>query len=220
MHVKKPFGWIALIAILFLSAGCQRTYYKVWETLGKEKRHLLRGQIEKARDDQQKASEEFKDALTRLKEMYGYEGGDLEKMYNRLSVDYQNCVQRADQVEMRIGNVQRIAEDLFKEWKREIDQIGNSEFRSKSNRQLQATQVRYARLEKAMLAARTRMTPVLNNLQDYVLYVKHNLNAQAIGSLKSEVSDIEADVQRLITDIHQSVREANAFLEEFETEPA
>ena len=60
------------------------------------------------------------------------------------------------------------------------------------------------------------MTPVLNNLRDYVLFLKHNLNAQAIGSLKSEVGSIETDVGRLIRDIKKSISEADAFLKEFE----
>ncbi|CAB5105831.1 hypothetical protein D3OALGA1CA_1719 [Olavius algarvensis associated proteobacterium Delta 3] len=33
-----------LLAVCIL--GCQSTYYTVWESLGKEKRHLLRDQIE------------------------------------------------------------------------------------------------------------------------------------------------------------------------------
>jgi uncharacterized protein YoxC len=149
--------------------------------------------------------------------MYGYEGGELEKMYNRLSADYQDCVERADQVEERIADVQRIAKDLFKEWQQENEQIQNSTFRANSARKLKSTQTRFARLEKSMLAASRRMQPVLTNLRDYVLYVKHNLNAEAIGALKTEVISIEADVNRLVRDINQSIQEADKFLAEFET---
>ena len=126
------------------------------------------------------------------------------------------CQERADIVEERIDNVQRIAEDLFTEWRAEIDQIQNASFRAKSREKLSATQSRYARLERALRNARKRMTPVLNNLKDYVLYLKHNLNAQAIGSLRGEVADIETDVDRLVKDIQLSINEADAFLKEFE----
>ena len=60
------------------------------------------------------------------------------------------------------------------------------------------------------------MTPVLDNLKDYVLFLKHNLNAQAIGSLKGEAASIETDVERLVRDIQRSVQEADAFLKEIE----
>ena len=60
------------------------------------------------------------------------------------------------------------------------------------------------------------MTPILTNLNDYVLYLKHNLNAQAIGALKAEVTSIEADIGTLIEDINRSVQEADAFLAQLE----
>ena len=56
------------------------------------------------------------------------------------------------------------------------------------------------------------MEPVLTNLRDYVLYLKHNLNAQAIGALRAEVRDIEMDVNTLIADMNKSIREADEFL--------
>ena len=207
---------IYALASLILLAGCQSTYYAVWEKMGKEKRHLLRDQVEKSQKDQEKASEEFTDALTRLKQMYGLDGGDLEKMYDRLSGDYEDCEERAAIIDERIEKVDRIARDLFQEWRAEIEQIQNASFRSKSRAKLRATQTRYARLEKALKRSRKRMDPVLNNLRDYVLFLKHNLNAQAIGSLKSEVSSIETDVDQLIRDIQNSINEADAFLKEFE----
>ncbi len=207
---------VLMFSAAALFVGCQSTYYAVWEKMGKEKRHLLRDQVEKSRNDQGKASEEFKDALTRLKEMYGLEGGDLEKMYNSLSDDYENCQERAQIIDKRIDNIQRIAQDLFAEWRLEIDQIQNSEFRSQSTRKLKATQGRFASLEAALQTARKRMNPVLANLKDYVLYLKHNLNAQAIGSLKGEAASIETDVDRLVRDIQRSIDEADAFLKAFE----
>lgn len=207
---------ICILTILTFLIGCQTTYYAVWEKLGKEKRHLLRDQVEKSREDQEKASEEFKDALTRLKEMYGLDGGNLENMYDRLSSDYEDCENRAAIIDERIEKVHRIAQDLFEEWRQEIDQIQNASFRSKSREKLKLTQTRYARLESALKTSRKRMTPVLANLRDYILFLKHNLNAQAIGSLKSEVSSIETDVDRLIRDIQKSINAADAFLKEFE----
>ena len=58
-----------------VSIGCRSTYYKAWEKFGVYKRDLLKKNVEEARDDQKKATEQFKDALTRLKELYGFEGG-------------------------------------------------------------------------------------------------------------------------------------------------
>jgi hypothetical protein len=82
--------WIKglVMILLVLSLGCQSVYYAAWEKLGKEKRHLLSDQVENAREEQQEASEQFKDVLTRIKTLYGFEGGDLEDAYEKLKADY------------------------------------------------------------------------------------------------------------------------------------
>ena len=204
---------IVFSALVLFLAGCQQAYYGVWEQMGKEKRHLLKDQVEKVRDEQAGASEDFKDALTRIKEIYGFDGGDLEAQYRRLADDFEDCEARAEAVDDRIGNVRTIAMDLFDEWEGEIDEISNPTFKADSRRKLDETRQRYARLESSMTAAQARMAPVLNRLNDYVLYLKHNLNAQAIGALGQEVADIEMEVADLIRDIDRSIQEADAFIQ-------
>lgn len=208
---------LLLFAALLISAyGCQTTYYTVMESFGKEKRHLLKDHVQKAKVEQEKASEQFKDALTRIREVYGFKGGDLEEFYNKLKADYEACERRADAVENRIDTVEEIAGDLFSEWETEIEQITNPKLKASSRQSLEETRVRYARLSDAMVQARSRMEPALSHLQDYVLYLKHNLNAQAIGALRQEVNDIEVEVAALIADMSKSIQEADDFLKTLE----
>jgi hypothetical protein len=213
MRLRIVLLWILVLGI---TCGCQTTYYAVWEKLGKEKRHLLKDNVEKARTEQEKASEQFKDALTRVKELYGFKGGDLEEFYNKLRDDYESCEKRAEAVRDRIDKVEQIATDLFEEWENEIDEMDNQTFKSKSMASLKETKNRYARLDKAMLQAESKMDPVLKQLRDYVLYLKHNLNAQAVGALKQEADDIEIEVKTLVQDIAKSIKEADDFLKSFE----
>lgn len=214
---------VRILPILFLAvmvgllwSGCRSTYYSMWETLGKEKRHLLRDEVENAREDQAKASEEFKDALTRIKELTGFRGGELENVYLQLKDDYEDCERRASIIDERIGNVEQIAADLFVEWEAEIGQMTNATFRSNSRQSLTQTRERYNQLHRAMVQARSRMDPVLSRLNDYVLYLKHNLNAQAVGALGSEMGRIEADVDMLVRDIERSIEAADTFLKTFD----
>jgi len=209
----KVFAFLCAMTVM---AGCQSAYYKVWEQLGKEKRHLLRDHVQYARDDQEKASEEFKDALTRVKEVYGFSGGDMETCYNRLKDDYDRCAERARVIDERIDQMDRIAKDLFKEWEYEIKAMTHENFKQQSRRSLEDTKKRYVQLSRTTVAARDRMKPVLTKLNDYVLYLKHNLNAQAIGALQQEAEGIETDVNVLIADMTRSIREADAFLKDFD----
>lgn len=213
----RRFQVLALLLLAgFLLSGCRSTYYAMWESVGKEKRHLLRDEVEDAREDQAKASEEFKDALTRIKELTGFQGGELEIVYLQLKDDYEDCASRASVIDDRIANVEQIAADLFVEWEEEIGQMTNATFRSNSRQSLARTRERYNQLHRAMVQARSRMDPVLSRLNDYVLYLKHNLNAQAVGALGSEMGRIEADVDMLVRDIERSIEAADTFLKTFD----
>jgi hypothetical protein len=213
---RRTFLAVLSLAAIFMVVGCQQAKYAMWEKFGKEKRHLLKDEVQNAAEEQKEASRQFEDALSRIKAMYGFEGGELEDFYDELSADYERCREQAEDVRQRIDNMDEIAEDLFAEWEEEAEEITNAEFRAKSKQSLRATQSRYKKLQTAMKKAEASMDPVLAKLNDYVLYLKHSLNAQAIGALKSEADAIDRDVSTLVADMNKSIREAEAFLQEFE----
>mgnify|MGYP001228451136 CR=1 FL=1 len=212
--VIRRMGPIALGFCLLL-AGCRSLYYAAYEKVGVEKRHLLRRNVAKVQKEQTQAAEEFKDVLTRIKDLTGFDGGQLESVYKKLDGDYQDCASRAEGIRERIGTVNRIGADLFKEWQTEIGQISNATLRSQSESALRDAQRRFATLQTAMAQSESRLEPVLTKVHDYVLYLKHNLNAQAVGALQGEVSGIEHDVTRLVEDMNRCIQEAQTFLNDF-----
>jgi len=201
----------AALVILVLS-GCSTAYYKTMEAFGQEKRDLLRSNVAAAREEQAEAQQEFKDALTQLKELTQFEGGELEDTYNELKEQYEDCEDRAEAVRDRIDKVERIAEDLFTEWEKEIEQISNAKMKQDSAKKRRATQQRYAGLQSALRSSEKSMDTVLVRFRDNVLYLKHNLNAQAVGALDTEVMSIEKDVAALIKDMEASIAKADDFI--------
>lgn len=203
---------VALALVVLALAGCSTAYYKTMEAFGKEKRDLLRSNVEAARDEQSQAQEEFKDALTQLKELTQFEGGELEDTYNALKDQFEDCEDRANTVRGRIDKIDGIAADLFVEWEKEIAQISSESMRQDSAKKRKATQQRYAGLHTALEASEKRMDAVLVRFRDNVLYLKHNLNAQAVGALDNEVVSIEKDVGALIKDMEASIAKADDFI--------
>ena len=45
-----------------------------------------------------------------------------------------------------------------------------------------------------------------------VLFLKHNLNAQAISSLQTELASVESNVAQLIKEMEASIGEADLFI--------
>ena len=206
---------IFLLLILFFISSCSTAYYATMEKLGKEKRHILIDNVEDVQESQEQASEEFKDALTRIQELYNFDGGELETFYDQLKDSYDNCDERAKQIVKRINDVETVAADLFSEWENEITQINDSKLQNSSRRSLRDAKIKYNKLKTVMNKSTHGMYPVLVKLKDYVLYLKHNLNAKAIGSLGGEVISIENDVAQLIEGMNASIKEAQSFINNF-----
>ena len=206
--------WVTFVGLIIAMAGCKSAYYNVWEKLGWDKRHLLVDAVQEARQEQVDAQKEFKTTLQRFQELTGFSGGELESKYKKLNGAYEDSVKQADAVRAKIKDVDTVANDLFKEWEKETAEYENSDLKRDSEQKLRDTRQRYEQLFSAMKKAETRMDPVLRKFKDQVLYLKHNLNAQAIASLQTTVSGIETDVTRLITEMEASIKEADEFIKQ------
>lgn len=201
-----------LVALALLGSGCQSMYYATMEKFGVEKRDLLKKAVVSARDSQEAAATEFKDALTRLREMYAVNAGDLEKNYDKLKGEYESADKSAATVRKRIKDMDQVAGDLFTEWEKEIAEFSNPTYASNSRRQLNETRTKYQQLSASVKSAESSMEPVLKQLKEQVLYLKHNLNAAAIGSLRGEATSIQAEITRLIDQMNGSIHQADEFI--------
>ena len=211
----RPSVWLFFV-LLALGFGCRSTYYSTMEKFGVYKRDLLKKQVVAARDEQKAASQQFKDAMTRLKELYGFQGGDLEKTYDALKKDYDRSAAKAEDVHKRIRDVETVAEDMFKEWEGETKQISSETLRNSSRNELRETRKRYDELHAALKTAEKSMDPVLIAFRDHVLYLKHNLNAQAIASLKGEATSIQTDITKLIDEMNAAIAHADEFINQMQ----
>lgn len=202
----------SVLVILLILSGCQSAYYAAWEKVGVEKRDILVDRVENAKESQEDAQQQFSSALEAFSAAVAFDGGELEDVYQRLNGQYEDSVAAAEEVTARIAKVESVAAALFDEWQDELDKYQNANLKRDSAAKLRETQRRYGSLMKAMRNAESKMSPVLSALQDNVLYLKHNLNASAIGALQGELSTIENDVAQLIRQMNSAIAESDAFI--------
>ncbi|MGY8873075.1 MAG: DUF2959 domain-containing protein [Pseudomonadales bacterium] len=209
---------LLLLSCIILLTGCQSAYYSAMEQVGVHKREILVDRVENARDAQGEAQEQFKDALELYRAVVQFDGGKLETLYDRLQAEYDDSVEAADNVSERIKGVEQVAQALFEEWEEELEQYQSANLRAQSAKQLKDTEKRYSALLRVMKRAEQRMQPVLSALNDNVLYLKHNLNARAVGALKGEFADIQKNIDRLINEMQRSIQESDTFIRAMETQ--
>ncbi len=213
MQRKSVGPWSCLLIFLVMSlAGCARTYYSAMEKVGIHKRDILVDRVAEARDSQAEAQEQFKSALEQFGSVVKLEETDLKQAYDKLAAEYEDCAGAAQRVSDRIRKVESVAEALFDEWADELDQYQSRKLRRASEQQLKETRRHYRQMLRSMHRAEKSMQPVLLSLHDNVLFLKHNLNAQAIGSLRTEFSGLQQDINGLLGQMNAAIEESNRFI--------
>ncbi|MBM7424233.1 MULTISPECIES: DUF2959 domain-containing protein [Spongiibacter] len=208
MVAKRLFLVIAALVLV----ACESTYYNAMEKVGIHKRDILVDRVEEATESQREAQEQFRDALGEFRSVVSFDGGDLEKLYDRLNASFEDSRAAADDIRDRIDAVESVAEALFEEWEDELSLYSNARLRDDSAAKLRDTKNRYNRLRKSLRRSEKSLAPVLDNLQDNVLYLKHNLNASAISAIKGELATIDRDVTALIATMEAAIAESEGFI--------
>lgn len=206
-----------LLMICLLLGACESAYYSGMEQIGIHKRDILVDRIQAAQKSQREGQRQFKSALEQFRSVVTYQGGELQQAYDKLSAEYEESVAVAKEIRSRIEKVESVAEALFREWEQELAQYNNPRLKQDSAEKLRQTRIQYTRLIGAMRSAEQRIAPVLEPMHDQVLYLKHNLNARAIGSLRGELADISSQVDALIRSMEQSIAEADRFVKQLST---
>ncbi|ALS31569.1 DUF2959 domain-containing protein [Pseudoalteromonas sp. NZS127] len=211
---KQTLLSVTVLALVLTLSGCQSAYYSAMEKVGVHKRDILIDRVEETKDSQQESQEEFKSALERLTTLIDFNGGELQDTYNQLNDDYESSLKAANEVSTNINKVEDVAEALFDEWSDELEQYKSASLKRESSKKLAATKRQFDQLLRSMRSAESKMEPVLTSLHDNVLYLKHNLNAQAVSAIKGEFTNLKRDIQLLMNDMNKSIADSNKFIEQ------
>lgn len=196
-----------------LNRRLRKAYYQSRESLlGHHKRDIVVMQVDQACHSLKDSRDQFVEALDKFKTLVHLPESSLEQRYQQLKRRYDVCRSKADTVSQKIQAVEEVSEALFAEWEAELDLYSNRALRARSQQQLKKSRQQYARLLKALQTAENRMVPVLAAFQDQVLFLKHNLNANAIAALRHEFVEIGVDISKLIEVMEKTIAEASQFV--------
>ncbi len=209
-YMKK---YMLIAFTTFAVMGCQSAYYSAMEKVGVHKRDIMLDRVENAQTAQEDAQQQFKSALDQLSQLINYDGGDLAAQYELVNDQYEASKSSAEEVESRIVAIENVADALFDEWNDEIQQYSSASLKQQSQQKMKKTQRNYQSLIKSMYRAKDRMAPVLAALKDNSLYLKHNLNAQAIGALQGEYKTIKRDVESLVAEMSKAIEQSQQFID-------
>ncbi len=200
------------IVIGYFLRKCRYLYYRAKESVGHHKRDIVVCRVEEACVSLEETKTQFEDALERFRDLLQVEAGSLDVRYKILKHQLDLSQAKANSVRERILSIEEVSEALFVEWEAELEQYTNRSLRAQSRTKLKSSRQRYSRLIKTMRQAEDKIQPVLAAFKDQVLFLKHNLNAQAIAALQHEFLEISLDIAQLIRAMEKSIEEANGFV--------
>lgn len=191
----------------------RQIYYKGRESLlGHHKRDIVVVHVDQACESLQDSRDQFEDSLQKFKTLLSLPDLSLDYRYHQLKKQYEFCRLKSDEVSHRIKLIEEVSEALFSEWEAELELYSNRSLRARSRQQLSKAQRQYKKLITALTRAESRIHPVLGAFQDQVLFLKHNLNAQAIAALQHEFVEISIDISKLIAIMEKTINEASQFV--------
>lgn len=203
---------LVLVCSQMLLLGCASAYYDALESIGVHKRDIFVDRIEESLEVRKEGQAQFESALEQFKTTVDFDGGGLEKAYNLFNDEYEESEEAANAISEHISAVESVADALFEEWSDELDLYTSPSLRRASERQYKSTQKKYQRLLASMRRVEESMQPVLATMRDNVLFLKLNLNARAIDTLKGELGSINRDMSKLVKNVQRSIAEAEAFI--------
>ncbi len=207
---------IFLLAMTLSLVGCSSTIekaqYAAWEKVGVHKRDILVDRIQDTAEAQEETKQEFKSAYEELATLIKVDDQALADKYQQVSEAYERSEKSSENLKNHIASVDRVAQNLFVEWEQELGQYTSDNLRQNSASNLAKTKTNYAAIYKAMQDSYKTIPPVLNILRDNTLYLKHNLNANAISSMQGEVKSIKGKVNTLIKEMESSITESQQFI--------
>ena len=203
---------LILSVVILEFSGCSTMYYGTMEKLGVHKRDIMVDRVKEARDSQNEAKKQFLTAMDQFKRVVNFQGGDLEKEYNKLDATLKKSESKAADVRDRIRAVEDVSDALFSEWRSEIKQYSSDTLRRSSQRKYDVTKKKYTELITSMKRAEAKLEPALVPLRDQVLFMKHNLNARAIAGLSEELASVQTNVDKLVSDMESAIAQADAFI--------
>ena len=199
--------------LTFIRKARDNIYYHSRESvLGHHKRDIVVIHVDQACNSLKGTRDQFEDSLQQFKGMVNVQETSLLHRYKLLQRQYDFCKSKSEDVSHRISIIEEVSSSLFKEWEEELGHYNSRQLRSQSRQQLKISRQQYTRLIKTMRKAESHIHPVLSGFKDQVLFLKHNLNAQAIAALQHEFVEIGIDISQLIEIMEITINEASQFV--------
>lgn len=168
--------------------------------------------IERADKEMNEARKQVGKALEAYGTLLGEQEEHRRSAYKDLVKALERCEEMSKELRERREDMDKQAEKFFKDWKKSLKDIKSSDLESRSERRLEDTRERYRRVSDRWREMRERYQPVTSRLEDQVVYLGHDLNADATSSLEQDAREVQAEADALFRAMDEFEAEAQGYV--------
>jgi len=146
--------------------------------------------------------------LTGYNSIINGEAKDNQKAYKKLVGDLKGTEKKIDGSKKQVAALGKEADKFFKAWEQDLASISSESLREKSAGRMKAAQQRYASLGETLTAAGQEFAPVIQDLNDQILFLGRDLSPEAIADLEDEAAALNQQAEATIAKVKQMLDEA------------
>lgn len=174
---------------------------------------LLR-RIERVQAETALAKESAHSALTELCTLVspGFKG-DAATAFAKFIAASEASEEQGETLRDSVEPMRDAADGLFRRWTKDMEAFGNSRMRQRSQTRLDETRTSYQGIVGATQAAQIALDAFHDDLRDHATFLRHDLNANSVASLRSDVRELRAQIDGLDVRFDATVAAARAYVE-------
>lgn len=220
---KRPIAhWylFSICAALLILAGCETIAldpagmpgHILQAVHASSGRNALLQEVEKTRTAQQQAKEQLQSTLHTFSLVLDASDDDLKTSYQRLNDEFAKSESTATLVHSRVDEVEDAAKVFFDKWESRLGGYADADEPIADRHRLDEARQRYAELIEATKRAAQKIDPVVAFFRDQILFIKYNLNPQAIVHLKDDLAVVKTNIATVVGELDAAIAEADAFI--------
>ena len=156
--------------------------------------------------------------LTGYNSIINGEAKDNQKAYKKLVGDLKSTEKKISGSKKQVAALGKEADKFFKAWEQDLASISSESLREKSAGRMEAAKNRYASLGETLTAAGQEFAPVIQDLNDQILFLGRDLSPEAIADLEDEAAALNQQAEAAIAKVKQMLDEAGKTQAEAEAE--
>ncbi len=147
--------------------------------------------------------------LTGYNSIINGEAKDNQKAYKKLVGDLKGTKKKIDGVKKQMDSLSKEANKFFKAWEQDLASISSESLREKSAGRMEGARQHYASLGETLAAASQEFAPVIQNLNDQILYLGRDLSPEAIAELEDEAVELNEQAATATANVKEMLETAD-----------